>query len=91
MDGERARRASAGGTPGRLALGNPFSVFHVLWGHRFLIGRLVWRDVLQRYRGSTFGLLWSLFNPILMLAVFTFVFSQVFGARWQRDGCGPAG
>lgn len=28
------------------------------------------------------GLLWSLANPILMLAVYTFVFSVVFGARW---------
>ncbi len=47
-----------------------------------LLRTLVVRDVLGRYRGSTFGLLWSFFNPILMLAVFTFVFSVVFQARW---------
>lgn len=35
-----------------------------------------------RYRGSVFGLAWSFFNPILMLAVYTFVFSVVFNARW---------
>jgi len=28
------------------------------------------------------GLLWSFFNPVLMLAVYTFVFSIVFKARW---------
>jgi lipopolysaccharide transport system permease protein len=30
--------------------------------------------------------LWSLFNPILMLAVYTFVFSVVFKARWSGGG-----
>lgn len=39
-----------------------------------------------RYRGSVMGLAWSFFNPILMLLVFTFVFSVVFKARW---GIGP--
>lgn len=29
------------------------------------------------------GLLWSFFNPVLMLAVYTFVFSVVFKARWS--------
>lgn len=29
------------------------------------------------------GLLWSFFNPVLMLTVYTFVFSVVFKARWQ--------
>ena len=28
------------------------------------------------------GLLWSFLNPILMLAVYTFVFSEVFKAKW---------
>lgn len=36
-----------------------------------------------RYRGSVLGLLWSFFNPVLMLAVYTFVFSIVFKARWN--------
>lgn len=47
-----------------------------------MIGQLGRREVVSRYRGSVFGLAWSFFNPLLMLAVYTFVFSVVFRARW---------
>lgn len=40
------------------------------------------REVVGRYRGSVLGLAWSFFNPVFMLAVYTFVFSVVFKARW---------
>lgn len=40
------------------------------------------REVLGRYKGSILGILWSFFNPIFMLAVYTFFFSFVFKARW---------
>ena len=50
--------------------------------HRELIWRLTERMVSGRYRGSLLGWGWSLANPLLMLAVYTFVFSQVFQARW---------
>ncbi|WP_250526179.1 ABC transporter permease [Caballeronia sp. GAWG2-1] len=43
------------------------------------------REVVGRYRGSVFGLAWSFFNPVLMLAVYTFVFSFVFKSRWGGD------
>lgn len=44
------------------------------------------RDVVGRYKGSFIGLGWSFFNPILMLIIYTFVFSVVFKARWGVDG-----
>ncbi|MCJ8499399.1 ABC transporter permease [Desulfatitalea alkaliphila] len=53
-----------------------------LWGHRALILRMIRREVIGRYRGSILGLAWSFFHPLLMLAVYTFVFSVVFKARW---------
>ena len=53
-----------------------------LWRHRSLILQMAQREVMGRYRGSVLGLAWSFFNPILMLAVYTFVFSVVFNARW---------
>lgn len=53
-----------------------------LWCNRQLIWQMTKRDVIGRYRGSIMGLAWSFFNPILMLTVYTFVFSVVFKARW---------
>ncbi|MEA1031762.1 ABC transporter permease [Pseudomonas sp. N-137] len=54
-----------------------------LYRHHGLIGVLIEREVVGRYRGSFMGILWSFFNPIFMLAVYTFVFSVVFKARWN--------
>jgi lipopolysaccharide transport system permease protein len=56
------------------------------WRNRQLIWQMTKRDVVGRYRGSVMGLAWSFFNPILMLAVYTFVFSVVFKARWGWEG-----
>lgn len=57
-------------------------IFASFWRNRQLIRQMTWRDVLGRYRGSVMGLAWSFLNPLLMLAVYTFVFSVVFKARW---------
>lgn len=65
--------------------------------HSFLINRqLIWqmtqREVIGRYKGSFMGLAWSFFHPILMLSVYTFVFSVVFTARWGvGEGLGKTG
>ena len=56
------------------------------WRNRQLIVQLTKRDVLGRYRGSMMGLAWSFFNPLIMLTVYTFVFSVVFKARWSVAG-----
>ncbi len=61
---------------------SPLAVFTSFWNHKHLIWQMTKREVVGRYRGSVMGLLWSFFNPILMLAVYTFVFSVVFKARW---------
>ena len=50
--------------------------------NRNLIKTLVKREVIGRYRGSIFGILWSFFNPVFMLIIYTFVFSVVFKSRW---------
>lgn len=41
------------------------------------------REIAGRYRGSVLGFAWSFLNPLLMLVVYTFVFSVVFKARWD--------
>ena len=53
------------------------------WRNRKLIKTLAKREVIGRYRGSLMGMMWSLFNPLLMLVVYTFVFSMVFKAKWN--------
>ncbi|KGR95456.1 ABC-2 type transporter family protein [Burkholderia sp. ABCPW 111] len=50
--------------------------------HRSLIIALTVREVLGRYRGSLLGMFWSVFQPILMLAVYAFVFGVIFRSRW---------
>ncbi|NTV94168.1 MAG: ABC transporter permease [Thiobacillus sp.] len=52
------------------------------WRNRRLILLMARREVVGRYRGSLLGITWSLFNPLLMLLIYTFVFSMVFKARW---------
>lgn len=41
------------------------------------------REIVSRYKGSIAGLLWSFLNPLLMLAVYTFVFSIIFQSKWS--------
>lgn len=47
-----------------------------------LLSSMVKREVLGRYRGSLFGVFWSLISPLLMLGVYTLAFHELFGARW---------
>jgi lipopolysaccharide transport system permease protein len=60
----------------------PAAMLSSIWRHRELIWQMSRREVVGRYRGSVMGLAWSFFNPVLMLIVYTFVFSVVFKARW---------
>ncbi|QAV21637.1 ABC transporter permease [Paenibacillus chitinolyticus] len=50
--------------------------------NKLLIYQLIKREIAVRYRGSKLGMLWSFLTPILMLVIYTFVFSIVFKARW---------
>lgn len=56
--------------------------------HRWLIWELTRRDVQSRYRGSILGMAWPLIQPLLLLLVYTFVFSEVFKARWPGVNAG---
>jgi lipopolysaccharide transport system permease protein len=53
-----------------------------LWRARSLVGQLVRREIEARYRGSMGGIAWSLVTPIVMLGIYTYVFSIIFRARW---------
>ncbi len=58
--------------------------------HRFVIGQLAKRAILGRYRGTVLGLLWSLVTPLLLLAVYTFVFGTILQVRWVSQSGGNA-
>jgi lipopolysaccharide transport system permease protein len=57
-----------------------------LWKKRTLIRELTVRELQQRYRGSFLGGLWTFIVPLIMLFIYTFVFSYIFRARWQAGG-----
>lgn len=40
------------------------------------------REVEARYRGSVFGLFWTILTPILMVSTYAFVFTYIFSPRW---------
>ncbi len=79
-------RGAAGGSEGalRAAAGLASGPFGPIWKHRSLTIELAKRDVLGRYRGASFGLLWSLISPFLMLCVYTFAFGTVMQGRWPQ-------
>ena len=57
-----------------------------LWRNRQLIVQMTKREVVGRYKGSAMGMAWSFFNPVFMLVVYTFVFSEIFKSRWGGAG-----
>lgn len=46
-----------------------------------LLIRFTEREILSRFAGSAFGLIWALANPLLLLAIYAFVFGQLFKTR----------
>lgn len=62
---------------------SPNSLFRSIGKNRHLIRQMIFRDIVSRYRGSALGIVWSFFIPVLMLAIYTFVFSYIFKARWR--------
>lgn len=62
---------------------NPFSAFT---RHGNLTRELVRNEILGRYRGASFGLLWSLISPFLMLIVYTVAFGSILKGRWPQAG-----
>ena len=69
-------------------LSSPLSPFAPLGRHFALIHQMTKRDVMGRYRGSFIGLLWSFLTPLLMLAIYAFVFGFIFHSRWVGQGQG---
>jgi ABC-type polysaccharide/polyol phosphate export permease len=56
---------------------------------RQLLAVMTARELKARYRGSVLGFVWSLANPLLLLGVYTFVFSLVFQPRVEGQSPYP--
>ncbi|MBT3504622.1 MAG: ABC transporter permease [Piscirickettsiaceae bacterium] len=65
---------------------NVTSGIRSLYTNRSLLRSLVIRDIEARYRGTMLGFLWVAVYPLMMLAVYAFVFGGVFNARWGSGG-----
>lgn len=62
---------------------HPLEPLRSFWRYRDLVWQMTERDTRSRYRGSAGGLFWVAFHPLLMLAIYTFFFTEVFPTRWS--------
>jgi lipopolysaccharide transport system permease protein len=79
-------RVPTASSPGGLS---PLTLVRRLRAHRYLLRQLVRKNVASAYQGSMGGIGWILIRPLLMLAIFTFVFGGVYRARFFQ-GTGDA-
>ncbi|MBX3385113.1 MAG: ABC transporter permease [Phycisphaeraceae bacterium] len=64
---------------------SPLRLISLLARHHNLIAQFARREVLERHHGAALGVAWNIINPLLSLAVFTFVFGVVLGVSWSED------
>ena len=69
-----------------LKLLHPMLGVRIVTKNRDLLLQMLRRQLASRYRGSVLGFVWSFAHPLLMLAVYTFVFGVLFKARWGIEG-----
>jgi lipopolysaccharide transport system permease protein len=61
------------------------NVWQPLWqlpSRADLIKSFAKRELLGRYKGSALGIAWAVLTPVVMIAIFTFIFAGIFGARF---------
>jgi lipopolysaccharide transport system permease protein len=51
-----------------------------------LIASLTRRELAARYKGSVLGIVWAILTPVVMIAIFTFIFAGIFHARFGESG-----
>lgn len=69
--------------------GNMEIVPHIskLYNNRYLIFRMAYKDITDRYAGSSLGILWTIIQPLLLIIIYALVFTFIFKTR--VDGGGP--
>ncbi len=51
--------------------------------HRYLLWQFTKRQIEQRHRGSALGMIWSILQPLLMMAIYTVVFGLIFKGGYK--------
>lgn len=64
---------------------NPIRLIRDYWHNRMLIKQLVKREISGRFQGTHLGIIWVILDPLLMLAVYTFVFRVIFHRIWLSE------
>ena len=64
---------------------NPIEIYRSFWRNRTLIKSSIKHEFTGRYKGSMIGVLWSFLTPFFMLSIYTFVFGEIFKARWDHN------
>lgn len=54
-----------------------------IWRYRHFIYSCVKREFQERYTGSVLGILWTVFQPLAMILVYTLIFSEVMKSKLQ--------
>ncbi len=58
--------------------------FQDLYRYRFVLSTLVAKELKAEYRSMSLGFMWSLLNPLVMVAVLSFVLVSFFGGKWNH-------
>src|ERR1022692_281552 len=64
------------------SLVSPLNLVRKLYRQRNLLRQFTWRNIEIQHKGSTLGLFWSVLSPLLLFAVYAFVFVVIFNGRF---------
>ncbi len=61
---------------------SPLGLVRKLHRQRALLRQFTWRNIEIQHKGSALGLVWSVLSPLLLFAVYAFVFIAIFHSRY---------
>lgn len=64
---------------------SPLQLARTFWVNRHMMRDMTMREAIGRYKGSFLGVFWALLTPLIMLAIYTFVFGKIFRSRWGQS------
>lgn len=66
-----------------MMLANPFELVQTAFQHRALLRQMVLRDLTARFVGTSLGAVWNLIQPLILLGLYTFVFTVIYRVRFE--------